>query len=462
MTHRWTALFAATFAAAGAGCGDRPHADPPAVDLLPALSLAPRDHYFTLVDTDRVVMSRNVTGQTTGDIIALLDQAKAAGSTLVRLHLTQGLGSGVTTAGAVDQTWATGWDVVFDHARAIGLYVVPVLGVAEDWNDGTPDSVFPEWSVNPWNAANGGPARRPEELVQAGSAVRAAWLGWVRALVTRWQPLRNVAAWEVFAELDLMAGAAEDVGTALASDAAGVVRAADAGRRPVMASLSAGADWPSLSGGPAVDIVQVQPYSTDLDTDLLSDVAAKLSAYGKPVMIGESGLSSAQPSTAPNAYTAIRHAIWAGVVSGAMNARALWWEDGYGDPAFVDIYADVEAPAARFAGTFDFAGVKPLPATIAGGVVGAAVGNAQRVAGWFRSAACGPPAWDCGTPVNGATVTLPVPGGVSSWLPVFYDSSTGAPFGYMPLVTRGADGQVTLPLPSNLSDDVVFTLTPWR
>jgi hypothetical protein len=39
--------------------------------------------------------------------------------------------------------------------------------------------------------------------------------------------------------------------------------------------------------------------------------------------------NSATLTTAKNARLGIEHAIWAALVSGAMDGRALYWEDGF-------------------------------------------------------------------------------------------------------------------------------------
>jgi hypothetical protein len=435
---------------------------------LPTLSLTPGDFTFVVDGTPRVVMSRNITGETTDEIDALLDQAHAGGSTVIRLHLIHGLGSGVTAAGGVDESWAGAWDQVFDHALAVGLYVVPVFGVWADWNDGTPDLGFANWSANPWNAANGGPAADPGELWQSDSVVRTAWLGWLRQLVDRWQGRPNIAAWETFSELDIATGASEATGAAFAAEAAAIVRAEDAGARPVMASLSALDDWPTLESSDSVDIIQVHVYDEQLDTALIEAVGAMRTEYGKPVLIGESGLSAAAPTggtatTEPNASLAIRHAIWAGVVSGAMNARGLWWEDGYAiyEPpglAFVDSYADAEAAAATFVHGLDFRNAAPVQIATSPDVTGAAIGNQLLVVGWLRSVTCSSPAWSCAAPLSGETIVVAAPGSAATWRVTFYDTSTGMPLPDSVSATDSS-GSVTVTLPS-FADDIAFTLTP--
>jgi len=111
----------------------------------------------------------------------------------------------------------------------------------------------------------------------------------------------------------------------------------------------------------------------------------------------------------PNSWIGIRHAIWAGVVSGAANARAFWSEDGWafydGDrPSaveYMEVYAVAELPAARFTEGVDFSGFKPLTSTSSPAVWGAAAGNESMVLGWFRDAASEPPDWTIQTSLPG-------------------------------------------------------------
>jgi hypothetical protein len=456
--------FLAGACAALPACGS----GPPAAAGRPLPGLSGAGPYFAVGGTPRVVMSRNITGTSVSAIERLLDQASSAGDTLIRIHLIQGLGSGVTAAGVVDPDWASEWDQVFDYADQAGLYVIPVFGVWADWNDGTPDLGFANWSMNPWNSANGGPAADPSQLWQSGTAVRIGWMAWMGTLVDRWQARPNIAAWEIFSELDIATGADETSAAAFAVEAAALVRGKDGSRRPIMASLTALNDWPALNGSDAVDILQIHGYADPLDSFLITQVGALLAEYGKPVLIGESGLSAAAPTgntatTEPNAALDVRHAIWAGVVSGAMNARGLWWEDGYAvyEPpglALVNSYANVEAAAATFAGQLDFTGAAPLPVSLSTDLVGGAVGSPARIIGWVRAAACTAPAAACAAPLAGETVSLQLPEAAAAWTATFIETSTGQP---MPNGgTATSDGTfVTLTLPA-FSDDLAFVLVP--
>ena len=127
---------------------------------------------------------------------------------MVRIQLDS-LGMGYTNSGAVDEAWATQWEQVFNHAEKDGIYVLPVFSGWFDWNAG---SGYSTWAKNPLNAAIGGPIKAPGELFQKGSASQKLWLQWMQTLVKRWQAQKNIAAWEIFSEVNLASGVSESEG----------------------------------------------------------------------------------------------------------------------------------------------------------------------------------------------------------------------------------------------------------
>ena len=102
-------------------------------------------------------------------------------------------------------------------------------------------------------------------------------------------------------------------------------------------------------------------------------------------MIGESGLNADSPDKyPPNAEVGVRHAIWAAIVSCAMNGRALYWEDSFriyfpnlGIP-WLQKYETEELPAAIFVNGVDFSGFQPLTSSGFSGIWGVAVGNEKK------------------------------------------------------------------------------------
>ena len=399
------------------------------------------------------------------DFDLLLTMVKNAGSRVVRLNLSTVVagGMGYTKTGVVDEAWAQKWQKVFDTAQANGTYLVLIISGWIDWNTTGINS----WADNPLNAANGGPAATPHELFQKDSPTQKIWLAWLKAIVTRWQAQKNILAWEVYSEVNLTKGVTEREGTDWVAQAAAIVREADPNRRPITASLAGVGDWPDFYRSTSIDFINLHPYppSAQLDRSIISEVRQELATYNRPVLIGESGLNADTPDNyPPNAEIGVRHAIWAGIVSGAMNGRALWWEDGYAlyfpnlSWGWIQKYYDAELPAAKFVSGVDFSGFKPLNVYFPSPLVwGAAVGNEKMVLGWFRDANSEPPDWKAGPVISKQTVTITVPGSTSNWKVDFYSTKTGTDI-ISSAVFTAQGNNVTVALP-DFNDDIAFKMT---
>jgi len=439
---------------------------------LPALTLEEGDFYFSIDGQQSLMFSRNVAGYETSQYYQLLDLTSTGGSKFVRIQLDS-FGMGYSNTGEVNEAWATKWEDVFEKAALNGIYVMPTFSAWYDWNNG---NGYSTWKSNPLNAVKGGPVASPAELFQKDSATQILWLQWMQTLVERWQGRRNILAWEVFSEVNLASGSTETTGIDFVNTAAALIRSTDPGR-PVTASIadcppgSGACYWPDFYKKANIDFVEMHPYppSAQLDRTIISEARQSLARYGRPVLIGESGLSAATPDSsdgkatvAENAQRGIRHAIWAAVVSGAMNGRALWWEDGVAIyfPAlnlpFIQTYADADLQASNFVRGVDFSGFKPLTSASSSGVWGAAVGNEKTVLGWYRDAACEPPDWNLKSNISKQTVTLSVTGTAVNWQVDFYDTRTGTDILSSTMVTRNGD-KVTVTLP-DFTDDIAFKM----
>jgi hypothetical protein len=432
----------------------------PSVTLLPSTRYPTRDHIA------QPQLMRNIAANSVAEAIQLLDLAQASGTHLARMQLTQGFGYatlGITSNGNVVESLASEWDNVIDAAADRGIAVIPVFAIWGDWNDGTPNYNWSHWSANPLNSINGGPATDPSELL-TDTFTQQRWLAWLTKLVTRWQSRANVFAWEAFSEIDLMTGVTEAAATAFAVKAADSIRAADSYRRPVMTSTSDLNPWTALWASSGNDIVQLHPYGTNLDELILQRVPARL-AIGKPVIIGESGLDAASPdgttviSTNPNANVGLRHAIWAGIVSGAGNARAFYWEDAYAvfypatGMSLVNQYATLETPASTFLGNKDFTGLVPASATYPSSLFGATLASQDQAIGWFRDALCVDP-WSCTASVSSTDISVVLGASFdSSWVVRFFDPTSGELLQSAP--ANVVNGTLSFTLPP-FTDSIVF------
>jgi hypothetical protein len=442
------------------------------VNPLLVLTWNPGDGYFSLNGRPAFLFSRNLAGWVPDDWATLAGMAHRQGDQFVRVYTSSASmggdhGYGYTPTGEILEDWSNNWEHFFDVAEADGLYVLPSFWGWIDWND----TGYNTWANNPFNSANGGPAEDPREIFKKDSPTQLLYLKWFKRLVTRWQAHKNILAWEVVSEVNLINGVSQPEGIYLARQLAKVVREADSLHRPVTASVADWSGWSDFLRSDAVDFINFHPYPPDGDLDrrILGQVPQLLNTYHKPVLIGESGLNAATPDSAdgkitvaPNARTGVQHAIWAQLVSGAMNGRALWWEDGYGIyfPAlgmrWVQKYTDVEAPVARFVEGEDMTGFKPIAARASDKIFGAALGNENLIIGWYRDASCEPPDWNLQPVVSKQTVTLTVSGTAADWQVDFYNTKTGTDIVRSTTVARNGD-TITITLP-DFTDDIAFKM----
>jgi len=438
---------------------------PPVSGPLPAsemevASLRPGDRYVRLGGQSTFLLGRNPTGWEVGQFVPLLQWAHDSGERFVRIHVTVGW-SMEAPPGEVDERWAEQWDQVLDTAAAQGLYVLPVFGVWGQWNDGARGEPWHYWDRNRFSAVRGGPAKAPNDLLR-DTECRRLWLRWLQAVTARWSRRTYILGWEVFSELDLVTGASEAEAVDFMQHASQVIRATDPLARPITASLSGTNDWPALSASDALDFTEVHPYAADLSGEIISSVRARLKRYGKPVLIGECGLSAGPPAgsiaSAPRAHVGLNHAIWAAAVSGAMNGRMLWWEDGYDQYERVDLRTpsrNASLPVARFVQGVDFAGLEPLDVQCSREITGAALGSDRLVLAWFRDTRCAAPDWPTRR-VAIAEVRLPLPEDGAPARVEYHDTRTGEAVGTA-TAPHGA-GRVVVSLPP-FEDSIALKLS---
>ena len=439
----------------------------PAAAPIPPGAADKPELYLSLDGRPGIHYSRNVAAFFPEDYGLELDWSEYGGTRVIRFGLVDLVGMGgypYTNTGELNEKVVRNFESLLDDAAAHGIYVIFWITGWGQWNT-TGQS---DWAKNPFNARNGGPAEKSTDVFQDGTRANTMWLEFIDRLVTRWQDRENILAWDVLGEANLIQGISERQGMAFVERMAQVIHAADTQQRLITASLGDVGTWGNFYDSPAIDFVQTHPYPENLDRAIIEKVHQYLARYHKPVQIGECGLNWEKPdmgvTSSPNARIGIQHAIWAGVVSGAMNARALFWEDGFAihfatlRSMFLNRYAEAELPAVRFTQSVDFTGFEPLTARhpIMTKVWGAAVGNETYAIGWFRDAGSEPPNWKLLPKITGQTVSLEVPGSEQEWQVDFYDTKTGNLLSGSTLLDRRGN-LVTVPLP-DFTDDIAFKL----
>lgn len=449
-----------------------PPPTPSATPNLPPVTWDAPDGVFLVGGQPRFLFSRNLAAYNMVDFNNLLLMTRNGGSRLARIQVcTYTAGSmGYTADGTIDEAWTVQWEKVFATAQKRGVYVWITFTAWFDWNT----TNYNTWGKSPLNKANGGPAASPHDLFVADSATQKIWLKWLTQVVARWQKYPNILIWEPFSELNLAQNVTQAEAVNFAQKTSAAIRAADPARRPIHYSLADMGVWGNLYRSPAIDILAIHPYppSGQLDREIITDVRSLLDAYHKPVMIGESGLSAETPDVwegrltrAQNASRGLGHAMWAGLVSGALNGRALWWEDGYGiyfpklSWNFLRQNTDIEKPAAAFARDLVFKGFKPIPISFERAPLlwGAALGNENTIIAWLRDAACEPPDWPL-RPISGQKVSLRIPNThPARWKVDFYDTKAENKL-IGSVIAESINGQIQIPLPA-FQDDIAMKLT---
>jgi len=446
---------------------------------LPKITLTKGDYYFNVNGKPAFIFSRNLVGLKPNDYQTLVVKAHQQGDLFVRVGAENGamggyFGYGYTSNGDIREDWSKNWENFFDIAEANGMYVLPFFTGWANWNI----TDLKGWEHNPLNGANGGPAKTSIEIFKKDSPTQLLYLKWFKDVVTRWSKHKNILAWELITEADLITSATESTATYFVEQLAKIAREADPLHRPTTASQAWDSKesvyfWPNFYHNEAIDFINIHPYpaTNKLDTYTLNKVRQFITTYHKPILIGESGLSTLSyfsPTGAvvvtDNAQIGIHHAIWAEMVSGAMNGRALWTEDAYAiySPGlswtFINKYNTAELSAANFIKDVDFFNFKPLDAQFSATITGAAIGNAQSVIGWFRDASCEPPDWNMKPLISRQNVTITVPGSYANWQVDFYDTKTGTKVVKSILTARHGDN-ITISLP-DFTDDIAFKMYP--
>jgi hypothetical protein len=451
----------------------------PASVPLPKITLTKGEFYFRVDGKPAFIYSRNLSGNKPDDWAVLAAQAHQRGDLVVRVGAENSFmggyyGYGYTSKGEVREDWSKNWENFLEISEDSGIYVFPFFSGWINWDP----NFLSGWAHNPFNSVNGGPAKDSSELFKKDSPTQLLFLKWFKDVVMRWSKHANILAWEPIGEVNLFNGVTEKSAIYFIEQLAKIVRENDPLKRPVTFSLAGNLnEWPNFYRNEAIDFINIHPYpssgpsSGQLDRGILADAHRIFDQFKKPVMIGESGLSSDNPDRNPPTFTTsaranvgIEHAIWMAMVSGVMNGRALWYEDSYAlyfptlSWSFLNKYMDAEVPAVKFIEGVDYSNFKPLNIQFSSAIFGAAIGNEKSVIGWFRDAKCEPPEWNTQVLITGQTVTVTLLGTKSTWLVKFYDTKNGTDvIDTRTLTSKG--NKVIIPLP-DFRDDVAFKMFP--
>ena len=215
--------------------------------------------------------------------------------------------------GELNLTVAAAWDKIVAAAESSGVRIQLVLQHHGQYSTKTD----PNWSVNPWNKANGGWLDRPEQFFSDPRAI-ALTKSKYRYIAARWGYSPAILAWELFNEVEWTDGYLKDFPAVAAwhAEMARFLRAQDPDRHLI--TTSSEMNPPELWTG--LDYYSPHVYPAALSgVGLIDD-----GGLDRPYFYGEFGLD--EDARRPNGET-LQRGLWASLMSRSAGAAQYWFWD---------------------------------------------------------------------------------------------------------------------------------------
>jgi hypothetical protein len=218
-------------------------------------------------------------------------------------------------------------DELVELSESLGLHMMLALEWHGGWQTGG------EWNINPYNAANGGPANTPAEFFTSATA-KARYKNKLRYLVARWGYSTSIGAWEFFNEVDnaVYNGTESTIAiphsaiTQWHNEMSAYLKSIDPYDHPVTTSVSH-REISGLYSVAGLDFVQKHIYRA---TGTIPSVIQNMTTtYGKPSSIGEFGYdwdwNNINNSIGSNLDFDFKRGLWYGLFSPTPALPMTWW-----------------------------------------------------------------------------------------------------------------------------------------
>lgn len=269
------------------------------------------------------------------DYTRWLDALRANGANAARIWIASwsfGIEWSDTGLGNYDnrQLRAHWLDEVLRMAEERDIYLVLSLLPDREFRD---DDVG-HWRDNPYNAANGGMLKTPQEFV-SDAAAKALFKRRLRYIAARWGYSPNILAWEWWNEVEL-ARIETPALMPWIQEMTAHLRQFDVNRHLVTISYAGNGDddvWRMRE----IDLMQRHEYSESPQwfTPIAGGFRLTPNAPAKPLLFGEFGYSPyGEPvNDATRSGAHLHNALWASAFNGFASSAMYWWWDTLIDPA---------------------------------------------------------------------------------------------------------------------------------
>ncbi len=232
--------------------------------------------------------------------------------------------------GRIDLAAAWRLDTVLHGAARHGIHVMFCI---DSFNSLRIRPMYPRWAECPYNAANGGPLKKPEEFFTNPEAQKL-YRRRLRYIVARWAWDPTVLSWEFWNEVDIIEKYRKKDVAAWHREMAHYLRRIDPWDHMITTSFARTFGDPLVDALPELDYVQSHQYgAVDIAEAVRRVCLRKAEKYGKPHYFGEFGTDwKARGTQADSDGIHLHNGLWSAVVSRAAGTSMLWWWDNYVDP----------------------------------------------------------------------------------------------------------------------------------
>jgi hypothetical protein len=253
-------------------------------------------------------------------------------------------------AGQFDLAKAEQLDTLLRIARENGVSVMLCL---DSYNVLQSQGPTAYWDQSPYNRDRGGPLRIWSDFWTDKSMRRYTRMK-LRYLVARYGALRNVFAWELWNEVDLVG----DFDLVPIRDwhtwAAQELKKLDPYDHPVTTSVSRTMGIRELELIPSLDFFQTHHYGSPSLATTVAVQQSRKASWGRPHLIAEIGADASGPMAERDPKgMQVKDPIWASLATGASGAAMPWWWDQYLEPQGL---FPLFGAAARFVEGIDYPG----------------------------------------------------------------------------------------------------------
>ncbi len=244
-------------------------------------------------------------------------------------------------------------DQVFAAAERHGIYLLLCLDYHGMFQTDNPawGGTGNWWNRHPYNLANGGPCRTPNDFF-TDPAARHLYEKRLRYLVARYGASPRLLAWQFFNEIDNvfeprgLRGA--DV-IAWHGELARRLRQLDPYAHLITTSLTGGSDRPEMWAVTELDFAVFHSYDEPAPARRHAALTRDfLARYHKPALIGEFGVNSLSWARATDPQLrGLRQAWWGGVLGGSVGSPLPWWWQEMHDDKVYPLFVAARSILAR-------------------------------------------------------------------------------------------------------------------